>query len=108
MADQQDESIDVGNGATLTLPAAYVEFEGLSEAKEWLRTKLQFGSGEECMVTFATIVRLGQDVADELVDHRFFFEPNLIIVSDIMRATLIGVAREIAQLGFAYLEGKRQ
>ena len=105
MAQGQHEVIDLGDGATLALPAAYVEFEGLSEAKEWLRARILFASGEQYPVTFISPVRLMQDVEDELKTDGFFFEPNLIVVPDLKRATLVSVARDVSKLGSNYLRG---
>lgn len=106
MSQSHDETIELGNGSSLTLPASFVEFEGLSEAKEWLRATLTFGSGEQVTVTFISPTRLRQDVDDELGSALFFFEPNLVVLRDVQRTTLIAVARDMSDLGPEYLRGE--
>ncbi len=63
----------------LVLPDGFTEYEWEVERKGWIEVECIL-DGEKINVIFYDLVRLGQEIKEELDNGNFFFEENLIVL----------------------------
>ena len=70
------------------LPADFLDYEFEVQAKGWFSEATLSISGKIYRLNFYDVVRLNQDIEDELAGVGVFFEPNVIIVSTVTKVSM--------------------
>ncbi|MHC4049052.1 hypothetical protein [Bradyrhizobium sp. 25ACV] len=82
---------------SLDFPADFADYEWQLEAKGWFSQSLLIVAGKRYRLNFYDPVRLRQEIEDMLAKGEAFFEPNLVVVRSVTRASMEGAAAQLAQ-----------
>lgn len=83
MVSKRENALILDDNAELVVPSGYLDFDGLSELKEWLCCELRLKNGNLYRINFLTPARLQQDAEEELKKGLFYLEENLVLVPSV-------------------------
>lgn len=87
------------SGFTLLLPDDFDAFAPEIEAKGWYPEAVVVFDGRRFVLNVYDPIRLAQDVAAEIANGGFFFEPNLIVMPTVTRDAIERAMRTIVSRG---------
>jgi hypothetical protein len=84
---------------TLQFPPGFDEYDWEVESKGWLPGVVAVIEERRYTLTVYDLARLAQDVDEVLKEGRAFFEPNLVVVASVTRASIATAIEDIVNTG---------